>query len=160
MSDTKQLRDQLNARLLARIEALVRHLYPEGHKEGHSWRNGSFDINLKTGMWGDWDGETESMRRNLVDLWVYAAQCDFKTALEEITRWLGVPENELSSGTSVRDKEPEPSKKLILPLLEKPSSSELSRLSHQRSIAIEALQIAVERGFLWTYTDFRNPDIR
>ena len=153
MSQLKQIRDHLNALLLYRIDELVRYLYPNGHKKGKSWRVGSLDINLKTGMWGDWDGSTKSHSRNLIDLWIYAAQCDFKTALDEIRKWLAIPKAEWISQTAVREEEPEADKKrLLLPLLEKPTVSELSKLSSQRSIPIEALQIAVERGFLWTYT--------
>jgi len=153
LNQFKQIRDQLNALLLSRIDDLARHLYPNGHKEGKSWRVGSLDINLKTGMWGDWDGSTKSHSRNLIDLWIYAAQCDFKTAVDEIRKWLAVPKTEWNSQTAVREEESEAGKKrLLLPLLEKPTASELSMLSSQRSIAIEALQIAVERGFLWTYT--------
>src|SRR5262249_54168695 len=153
MSQFKQIRDQLNALLLYRIDDLAKHLYPNGHEEGRSWRVGSLDINLKTGMWGDWDGSTKSHSRNLIDLWIYAAQCDFKTALDEIRKWLAIPKTGWNSQTAVREGESEARKKLLLlPLLEKPTASELSQLSSQRSIAIEALQIAVERGFLWTYT--------
>jgi hypothetical protein len=152
-SQFKQIRDQLNALLLSRIDDLARHLYPNGHKEGRSWRVGSLDINLKTGMWGDWDGSTKSHSRNLIDLWIYAAQCDFKTALDEIKEWLAIPKTEWNSQTAAREAESEADKRLLLlPLLEKPTASELSKLSSQRSIAIEALQIAVKRGFLWTYT--------
>jgi hypothetical protein len=153
VSDIKQTRDRLNALLLQRIESLVRYLYPDGRREGHSWRVGSFDINLRTGLWGDWDGSTDSMSRNLFDLWMYATQHDFKTVLEEVQNWLGVPEEQQNVGTAVREKESEPAKNLVLPLLEKPTASELSSLSHQRSIALEPLQIAVARGFLWTYRD-------
>jgi hypothetical protein len=153
MSQFKEIRDQLNTLLLSRIDELVRYLYPNGHKEGRSWRVGSLDINLKTGMWGDWDGSTKSHSRNLIDLWIYAAQCDFKTALDEIRKWLAIPKTRWNSQTAVREEESEADKKrFVLPLLEKPTASELSKLSSQRSIAIEALQIAVERRFLWTYT--------
>src|SRR6516165_3342841 len=153
MSQFKQIRDRLNALLLSRIDDLARHLYPNGHKEGRSWRVGSLDINLKTGMWGDWDGSTKSHSRNLIDLWIYAAQCDFKTALDEIRKWLAIAKTEWNSQPAVREGESEGGKKLLLlPLLEKPTASELSELPSQRSIVIEALQIAVELGFLWTYT--------
>ena len=149
MSQLKQIRDHLNALLLYRIDELVRYLYPNGHRKGKSWRVGSLDINLKTGMWGDWDGSTKSHSRNLVDLWIYAVQCDFKTALDEIRKWLAIPKTDWNSQTTVREEGSEADKKrLLLPLLEKPTASELSKLSSRRSIAIEALQIAVKRGFL------------
>src|ERR1700726_1019240 len=95
MSEFKHIRDELNARLHERIETLARYLFPQGKKLGHSWRVGSMDINLRTGVWGDWDGSTPRMSRNLIDLWIYASNVDFKMALEEITRWLGIPESDL-----------------------------------------------------------------
>src|SRR5260370_42433849 len=77
----KARKDRLNALLLERIKSIVQHLYPEGHKEGRAWRVGSMDINLRTGMWGDWDGSTESMSRNLIDLWIHARGVNFVTAV-------------------------------------------------------------------------------
>lgn len=156
MSEMKHSRDILNARLLERIESLAAYLFPEGKKVGHSWRLGSLDINLRTGMWGDWDGTTESMSRNLVDLWIHATHVDFKTAISEITRWLGIPEtasHPSSQGRITRSCEPEQEKRLVLPHLNKPRRSELHELSARRLIPIEALEIAVNRGFLWAYTD-------
>jgi hypothetical protein len=153
MSDIKHIRDALNNRLHERIEALASYLYPGGKKIGHSWRLGSLDINLRTGLWGDWDGSTERMSRNLINLWIYATHTDFKTAIQEVTRWLGLPESYLRSSAAVRNPQPEPERKLVLPLLEKPSRAELLQLSELRSIAPQALDIAVARGFLWTYTD-------
>jgi hypothetical protein len=153
MSDIKHIRDELNNRLHERIESVAAYLYPGGKKIGHSWRLGSMDINLRTGLWGDWDGSTERMSRNLVNLWIYATHTDFKTALQEITGWLGIPETNLSSRSVVRHQQPEPERKLELPLLEAPNSAELRQLSELRSIQVDALHIAVRRGFLWTYTD-------
>jgi hypothetical protein len=47
-------------------------------------------------------------------------------------------------------------KKIVLPALEKPTEKDLARLSERRSIAMEPLAIAVDRGFLWAFTDKRN----
>jgi hypothetical protein len=152
----KQFRDQLNTRLRERLPSLARHLYPDGKKVGGSWRVGSFDINIHSGFWGDFDGSTESMSRNLIDLWIYATGCTFKTAIEEITAWLGLPQNQLETITSIRiAPTPDPERKLLLPLLEKPTRNELRILSTLRSIPVEALQIAVRQNFLWCYTDRR-----
>jgi hypothetical protein len=149
---------ELTAMLLARVESLAEYLFPKGHKEGASWRVGSLDINLRTGMWGDWDGSTQRMSRNLVNLWIYASQTDFKTAISEIQTWLGVPDTAFKNGIAKSDREAEPrqaeeAKKLRLPLLDKPNRDELLELSLGRSIALEPLTIAVGRGFLWTYHD-------
>jgi len=56
MTDSKEQKARVNALLLERIETLVRHLFPSGKKAGHSWRVGSLDVNLQSGLWGDWDG--------------------------------------------------------------------------------------------------------
>src|SRR5262249_23595159 len=67
--------------------------------------------------------------------------------------WLGAPEGGESSKEAVWKKEPEPTRALVVPLLEKPTAIELASLSLQRSIALDALRIAVDRDFLWTYSD-------
>jgi twinkle protein len=148
-----KLRDELNVRLRERLSALASYLYPNGKKLGASWRVGSLDINLRTGWWGDWDGSTQHMSRNLLDLWIYATGTPYKTATREITNWLGLPDNELPTNVSVGFTTPQPERKLLFPLLERPTRNELNALSLSRSISVEALLVAVERGFLWTYTD-------
>ena len=147
------LRDELVARLRERLPSVARHLYPGGKKAGASWRVGSLDVNLRTGWWGDWDGSTPSMSRNLVDLWIYATGVPYKTALADITSWLGLPESEIEPVRFNRPADIEPKRKLVLPTLARPNKSELQQLSILRSIPIEALAIVVGRGFLWTYTD-------
>jgi hypothetical protein len=146
---TKETRTRVNALLLQRIEALVKYLFPNGHKEGRSWRLGSLDINLKTGFWGDWDGSTTSMSRNLINLWMYAMHVDFVTAVEEIPEWLGAPAEDPPAVEVTKPDEPK--RKLELPPLVKPSRSELRQLSELRGIPIQGLAIAVIRDFLWTY---------
>jgi hypothetical protein len=148
---TKEHKGRLNALLLERIKSLVQHLYPEGHKEGKAWRVGSMDINLRNGFWGDWDGSTESMSRNLLDLWIFAHNVDFLTAVREITDWLGIPESELPTPATKPTEDPQ--RKLVFPLLEKPTHAELSQLSELRSISVQALLIAAARDFLWMYQD-------
>ena len=156
MSNVREMRDHVNALLHERVEPLARYLYPQGKKIGHSWRVGSLDINLQSGLWGDWDGSTSRMSSNLVDLWIFKTGHDFKTALHEISRWLGMPESESHPSDKVqitRSSEAKQQKRLLLPHLNKPRRSELHELSARRLIPIEALEIAVNRGFLWTYTD-------
>lgn len=119
---TKDLRIRVNALLFSRIESLCRHLFPEGRKIGCSWRLGSVDINLQRGYWGDWDGSTPSMSRNLIDLWIYATHVDFVTAVNDVTRWLGIMENQLPEVPQVPQKpQPVPERKLVLPPLESPA---------------------------------------
>jgi len=152
MSDYRETRAKLNALLLGRIESLARYLFPEGTRKGCSWRLGSLDINLRTGMWGAWNGETESMSRNLIDLWIYANKVsNFYTAVEGITGWLGVPLGELPAVAPIEKKDPD--RKLELPPIRTPSMAELRTLSELRSLSIRALVTAVSRGFLWTYFD-------
>jgi hypothetical protein len=150
-----KLRDCLIARLRERLPALARHLYPDGKKEGASWRVGSLDINLRTGWWGDWDGSTPHMSRNLVDLWIYATGTPFKTALTEISAWLGLSESEIEPFRINQQTEPKPKPKLRLPPLARPNDTELQQLCALRSIPMDGLAIAVKRSFLWTYTDPR-----
>jgi len=52
-------------------------------------------------------------------------------------------------------KTPAERRPLLLPEFSIPNEIDLRRLSRLRSISIVALQIAVSRGFLWTYTDSR-----
>jgi hypothetical protein len=93
------------------------------------------------------------MSRNLVDLWIYATGTDYKAAITEIVHWLGLPENELPKSASVRSVTPPQERKLFFPLLERPTNDEVKALSISRSLPVEALLVAVERQFLWIYTD-------
>jgi hypothetical protein len=153
VTDLRELRDRLNGVLHTKVEDLAHYLYPQGKKKGHSWRVGSLDINFKKGLWGDWDGSTEGMSPNLIDLWIYATKSDFKTAVQDIERWLGIPESEWPSRPEQSVETPKKDRKIIFPLLEKPTATELQTLSKQRSLPVQALDIAVRREFLWTYTD-------
>jgi hypothetical protein len=145
------VKNHLQSLLFDRLEAVCRVLIPQGHKVGNSWRDGSLDINRRTGMWGDWDGSTDRMSRNLVDLWIYLTGTDFKTAITEIQAWLGVSESSPESAPMPHSKDwVQPERKLILPHCEKPSVPELRQLSEVRSIGVEALAISVDRWFLRT----------
>lgn len=152
VSDSTERRDLINDLLHEQVERLARYLYPQGKKIGASWRIGSMDINLRTGVWGDWDGSTDRMSRNLINLWIHANHSDFRTAIQDIERWLGVPESQWPARPGPGS-QPKQAKKLVLPLLEKPTAAELNALSTQRSLSVQALHIAVQREFLWTYTD-------
>jgi hypothetical protein len=135
-----------------RLESLARYLFPQGRKIGHSWRVGSLDVNLRTGMWGDWDGSTKRMSKNLIDLWIYATDTDFKTAIVEIQQWLGIIAGAVPSPAKSYSKPVDEPKRAHLPLIEKPAVRELLQLSELRSIAFKPLQLAVDREFLWICT--------
>src|SRR5260370_31465576 len=70
--------DDLKAALLDRGESVCRHLYPAGHKEGPEWCVGSvngekghsFKINLKTGIWKEFDGGPGG--NDMIALWALA----------------------------------------------------------------------------------------
>jgi hypothetical protein len=153
---TADIRIRLNAMLLQRIEPLCRHLFPDGHRKGSSWRVGSFDINMRTGIWGDFDGSTDKMSKSLIDLWLFASHVDFVTGVNEITAWLGIPESQLPAAElscNVTKSRPDPERKLMLPTLDKPSKSELRQLAELRGLPIQGLVTAMMRDFLWTYWD-------
>jgi hypothetical protein len=97
--------------LRERVEEVARHLYPSGHREGVHWCVGdvtgapgrSFKICItgpKAGLSGDF-AESGRHRRSLLDLWMAARNCAFKTALHEAAAWLGVTLSEHRGGRSV-----------------------------------------------------------
>lgn len=156
-------------------ERLCRHqLLPGGKKEGCRWLAGSLlggpgrslDVNLRTGHWGDWAADQKG--RGAIDLWMAVTGVDFKTAVRELSAWLGRPAD-MPLPPSIRSpgNSSETEKRIFFPPnLSKPTKSDLQILSESRSIGIEALRIAVERGFLrcfddalngscWLYTDRR-----
>ena len=151
MTESRYSRNRINELLGERVEPLVRYLYPNGKKAGQSWRVGSLDINLQKGIWGDWDGSTPKMSQSLIDLWMYATGSDFKTAIREIEQWLRI-----KSEWHAPQYQPAPASKpnaFALPHLVSPAQDELETISSQRSIPVQALSLAAERGFLWTYDD-------
>ena len=106
MSDAKEIKRLLHER----IEEVARYLYPNGHREGVHWCVGdvtgapgkSFKICIagpKAGLSGDFAGSGRHSR-SLLDLWMAAQNCDFKTALHEAAQWLGVPLNRHGNGGS------------------------------------------------------------
>ena len=87
--------------LARRVEELAAYLFPNGKREGVHWCVGdvtgapgkSFKICIagdKAGLWGDF-ADSRKHSRNLLNLWMVARKCDFKTALREAAEWLGVP---------------------------------------------------------------------
>ena len=86
--------------LARRVEELAAYLFPNGKREGVHWCVGdvtgapgkSFKVCIageKAGLWGDF-ADSRKHSRSLLDLWMVARKCDFKTALREAAEWLGV----------------------------------------------------------------------
>jgi hypothetical protein len=151
----------LQAMALDRMEELCRYLLPCGRKEGRRWKAGSskgepgrsFDVNLDTGVFGDWADGGE-MSQGGIDLWMVVRQVDFKTARAELAAWLGRPaEHSLSTSADTKRIKPAASKEIVLPRLEQPTKENLRTLSKVRSLEVVALEIAVKRGFLWCFDD-------
>jgi hypothetical protein len=156
-----------------RREALCRHLLPGGHKEGCRWLAGSilgepgrsFDVNLRTGVFGDWAADQKG--EGMISLWMQAQGVDFKTATQQLSAWIGLPMDIAPIGPAGPNTVTEGEKKILFPPnLSKPTNRDFQTLSQSRSIGIEALHVAAERGFLlcfddelngrcWLYTDQR-----
>src|SRR5438034_6121827 len=96
MNDANHIKQLLHER----VEELAAYLFPNGKCDGIHWCVGdvtgapgkSFKICVageKTGLWGDF-AESEKHSRNLLNLWMVARKCDFKTALREAVEWLGL----------------------------------------------------------------------
>jgi Protein of unknown function (DUF3987) len=99
MSDAKRIKELLRER----VEELAPFIFPNGKREGNHWCVGSingeagrsFKICIagpKAGLSGDFAGSGRHSR-SLLDLWMAARNCDFKTALREAAEWLGVSLN-------------------------------------------------------------------
>jgi hypothetical protein len=99
MSDLKRIKQLLRDR----VEELAPYLFPNGKREGNHWCVGSIDgeagrsfkiciAGPKAGLSGDFAGSGRHSR-SLLDLWMAARNCDFKTALCEAAKWLGVSLN-------------------------------------------------------------------
>jgi twinkle protein len=95
MSDARRIKELLRQR----VAELAQYLFPNGHRQGNHWCVGSiqgesgksFKICIageKAGFWGDF-AESGKHSRSLLDLWIHARNCDFRTALREAAEWLG-----------------------------------------------------------------------
>jgi hypothetical protein len=136
--------DQLQAMALDRMEALCHHLLPNGRKEGRRWLAGSargepgssFDVNLGTGVFGDWaDGE---MRQGGIALWMTVCQVDFKTARAGVAAWLGKPVGQ-STSTVANISRPKPPAEVLTYELTKADIGRLGAAS--RRLACDPLLI-------------------
>jgi len=108
MSDVRRIKELLRER----VAELAQYLFPHGHREGAHWCVGStkgepgnsFKICIageKTGLWGDF-AKSERHSRSLLDLWMVARNCDFRTALREAAEWLGQPLNGVPQSASTK----------------------------------------------------------
>jgi twinkle protein len=91
---------ELALRLAEDVEAVARHLLPNGHKAGQEWRVGSIrgeagqslGIHLsgnKAGVWCDFAAGTGG---DLLDLWAAVNGLDIRTAIREVKNYLGIQE--------------------------------------------------------------------
>jgi len=96
VSDALRIKELLRER----VAELAQYLFPDGHREGAHWCIGSIDgepgksfkicvAGEKAGLWGDF-ADSGNHSRSLLDLWMHARKVDFKTALRQAARWLGV----------------------------------------------------------------------
>ncbi len=157
--------EELRQAAIPRFEELAHYLYPRGHRDGHCWCVGSANgepgrsckINLRTPILGDF-AAGERMKSGAIDLWMMARNCDFFTAAQELETWLGLPPSygyqNPQNRQSYREEHPTP--KVLLPLLETPTDSDINSLSVTRSIQPVALQIAARRGLLFCFDCERN----
>jgi hypothetical protein len=144
-------------------EALCQYLLPGGHKEGCRWLVGSnlgepgrsFDVNLRTGIFGDWASD-DKKQRGPINFWMAVRGVDFKTAVQGLAAWLGGEADILQPGH--RHSAPNERDKMILfpSGLSLPTEQDLQLLSQSRAIAVDALRIAAERGFIYSFDDKRN----
>jgi hypothetical protein len=93
--------EEIEARLLSRIEALARELAPQGKRMGHEWvalnparadaRAGSFSINLQSGRWADFAAGVGAKTLPALGLVAYLATGgDFTRAIFWAKDWLGL----------------------------------------------------------------------
>lgn len=155
--------DQLRVRALERMEELCRYLLPLGRKEGRRWCAGSakgepgrsFDVNLGTGVFGDWAGG--EMRQGAIDLWMEVRQMDFKAAADELADWLGRSRSPRPARpVSIERSAPRPKSIRLPDNLQAPTADDIRRLAESRAIAAPALRIAAGRGLWFCFDDERN----
>jgi twinkle protein len=110
MSDAKRIKELLRDR----VAEMAAYLFPNGKREGNHWRIGdvtgtpghSFDICIvgdKAGLWGDF-ADSGKHSRSLLDLWMAARNCDFKTALREAAEWTGYSLHGSNGATDTRQR--------------------------------------------------------
>lgn len=109
--------NEVKAMLSERAEDVCRHLLPGGRREGSEWRAGSLNgekgdslgvnMNGKKGVWCDFaSGEKGD---NLLELWIQVRGIQYREALAEAQRWLGVPDRADAFHPIPRQPKPMPS---------------------------------------------------
>ena len=105
MSDANRIK----VLLCERVGDLAQYLFPNGHREGVHWCVGSIEgeagksfkicvAGEKAALWGDF-ADSGKHCRSLLDLWMHARKCDFKTALRQAAQWLGETLNRSNGAT-------------------------------------------------------------
>ncbi|HKC00452.1 MAG TPA: toprim domain-containing protein [Terriglobales bacterium] len=144
-------------------EALCGYLQPAGKKEGCHWlagsingeRGRSFDVNLRTGIFGDWASD-DKKQRGPINYWMAVTGVDFKTAVQGLAAWLG-GQADIPQPRHQRSAPNERDKMILFPSgLSLPTEQDLQLLSQSRAIAVDALRIAAERGFIYSFDDKLN----
>jgi hypothetical protein len=148
-----------------RWEALCRYLQPRGRKEGYHWLAGSvngepghsFNVNLQTGLFCDW-ATGERAQRGAINYWMAIRNVGFKIALRELAAWLGSPTTVAAfSQKQGLHAPPVGEKQIRFPEgFCLPTERDLEILGRHRSICIEALRIATQRGLLYCFDDQLN----
>lgn len=155
--------DKLRQLSCEQWEALCHFLLPGGQKEGCRWLAGSingepgrsFDVNLRTGVFGDWASD-DKKQRGPINLWMAVKSVDFKTAVQQFAAWFGCQVDipflqHQETATNERKK------RFFLPRgLSEPTEQDLQILSRNRVIGIDALRIATARGFIYAFGDGLN----
>ena len=90
--------DRVASTALARADAVVSALLPDGRREGSEWvalnprrqdkRRGSFKVNLRTGRWGDFSSGDRG--RDLVSLSAFIANLDQRQAAIRLAASMGI----------------------------------------------------------------------
>jgi hypothetical protein len=160
--------DDVKCRLLARAEAVCRHLLPAGKRVRNDWICGGVDgrpgrslsVNLAKGVWKDF--ATGDAGSNLLELWRQVRRTDFVTALTEAARFCG---QTLPQPVRNRDVVGKTLQRGTWPTFEVGTRQDLIALANRRGIAVEGIELARERGLLrfavryghrcWIVTDSR-----
>ncbi|SER51834.1 MULTISPECIES: toprim domain-containing protein [Pseudomonas] len=155
---------EVSSRLADRVHDVVRHLLPNGKREGHEWRVGSVSgekgssmgVHLtgdKAGIWCDFaSGETG----DLLDLWCAVNRCEMGKALSEAKEYLGVREPVLkrpSEKTFTRPDRP----KCVAPKVDSPVMEYLKGRGLTEA-TIKAFKVA-EQGRLMVFPYLRNDSL-
>jgi hypothetical protein len=100
-----------------------------------------------------WKDQATGNGGSVIDFYMQCKSCDRAQAIADLKGWLDggtvnvAPIIRAPAAPKVEERKPQ-----VHPELRKPTVAELEEISEWRSISVPALQIAVDRGFLWTAT--------